>query len=243
MRRTVVVIQARMGSTRLPGKVLLDLAGRSMLARVVRRAQRIVGIAEVVVATSTLPEEEPLVNAARALNVRLVRGSADDVLARYVLAAGESAADTIVRVTSDCPLLSPLVSSVVLAEHLLHPGAYDYVSNTLARSWPRGLDTEVVTAEALHLAAGEATEPADREHVTRFIYRQPQRFRCQAVVDRPIRSDLRWTVDQPEDLDLARRIYAAFAGEDDFDYPDVLTLLERHPEWSELNRHVEQKRS
>jgi spore coat polysaccharide biosynthesis protein SpsF len=243
MRRAVAIIQARMGSTRLPGKVLLDLAGESMLARVVRRAQRIAGIAEVVVATSDLPEEEPLLRHAATLGVRAVRGPADDVLARYRLAVEATRAEAVMRITSDCPLLSPLVSGLVLTEYLLHDGDYDYVSNTMARSWPRGLDTEVIAAEALLAADREAVKPDEREHVTPFIWRQPQRFRCQAVVDRPIRSGLRWTVDQPEDLELVRRIYGAFAGDDRFEYPDVLALLAANPGWSALNAHVEQKRA
>jgi spore coat polysaccharide biosynthesis protein SpsF len=241
VNRVVAIIQARMGSTRLPGKVMMPLAGEPMLARVVERVRRTVGIDETVVATSVLPEEQPLVALCRRLDVRCVRGSALDVLARYHQAAVESAADTIIRITSDCPLISPAVTGRVLAA--FREGGSDYCSNCHQRTYPRGLDTEVFSRAALELAAVEAREPSEREHVTPFIWRRPERFRLAEVVDQVDRSSLRWTVDTPDDYVLTQRIYDAFLPHDPtFDYAEVVSLLDRHPDWSSLNAHIEQKK-
>jgi len=239
--RTVAIIQARMGSTRLPGKVLMPLAGRPMLAHVVERMRRTDGLDEVVVATSLLPEEEPLVELCRSLAVRCVRGSPLDVLDRYRQAAAEADAGTVIRITSDCPLISPRVTRAVLDAYLT--GGCDYCSNCHQRTYPRGLDTEVFSRAALDAAAGEAREPGEREHVTPFIWRRPQRFRLREVTDPVDRSNLRWTVDTPEDYALAGRIYAAMLPDRPaFDYAEVLELLRQNPEWSALNAHVEQKK-
>lgn len=241
MKRTVVIIQARMGSTRLPGKVLMPLAGRPMLAHVVERMRRTAGVDEVVVATSVLPAEEPLVALCRELGTRCVRGSALDVLDRYRQAAAESDAGTIIRITSDCPLISPAVTGRVLAAFFA--GDCDYCSNCNRRTYPRGLDTEVFSRSALDTAAIEACEQPEREHVTPFIRYRPDRFRLRDVVDEGDHSNLRWTVDAPEDYELAQRIFSALLPDQPvFDYPEILALLDRHPDWSALNAHVEQKK-
>lgn len=238
--RVVAIVQARMGSTRLPGKVLMDLGGRPMVVRVLERAARIAGVDEVVLATTDLPGDDALEAACTGWTV--VRGSADDVLARYRLAAERSRADVIVRLTADCPLLSPVVSSLVTGAFLCDVHAADYVSNTLVRSFPRGLDTEVFTRAALETSAAEAVDQAEREHVTPFIYRRQNRFRCHPVAVQPNRAALRWTVDEPDDLRLVREMYAAFPGAAAFDYHHVIALLERHPELSAINQHIEQKK-
>jgi len=237
--RTVVIIQGRIGSARLRGKVLADIAGRPMIARVVDRGRRIEGIDEVVVAVPDLPEDDVLAATASALDVRVVRGSADDVLGRYLVAADAANADAVVRVTGDCPLLSPKVSSAVVADYQL--GGADYVSNTLERTFPRGLDTEVVDMEALRTAGREAVTADEREHVTPFIWSQPGRFRLRSIRTAPDRSDLRLTVDVAEDLALVRAIYDAL-GPDPFDLDDISELLDRRPELVALNAGISQKR-
>ncbi len=227
-----------MGSTRLPGKVMREIAGQPMIDYVVGRACRIPGVDEVVVATSVLDREAPLVEHLEEKEVPVVRGPEEDVLARYVRAIETHEADVVVRLTGDCPLLMPEVSERVIQAFLKRN--CDYASNTIERTYPRGLDTEVISPEALRRADAEATEEADREHLTRYIRQRPDRFSlCLVTADRD-RSDVRWTVDEEADLKLVRQIYGELDGMD-FGYQDVLSLLEAHPEWTNINRGVEQK--
>ena len=237
--RIVAIIQAHMGSTRLPGKVLLDLCGRSMLARVVRRAQRAELIDEVTVACSTEAADEAIVTECDALGIRVYRGSDNDVLDRYHGAAKEFEADAVVRITSDCPVIDPEVSDKVIAK-FIESGA-DYVSNTVDRSYPRGLDTEIVKRTCVDRAWAEATERFQRVHVTPYFYQNPAMFRILQVRGESDLSDMRWTVDTPEDYEFLSAIYRQFGGEDDFSWRDVLRLLNTSPELREINRHIRQK--
>lgn len=240
--RVVVVIQARMGSTRLPGKVLQPLVGRPMVGHVVSRAARIPGIDGLVVAIPDLAEDDPLATYLAELDgIDVVRGSGDDVLDRYLQATRAHRAETVVRITADCPLLCPEVSGRVLNEFALNSGL-DYASNTLERSYPRGLDTEVVSRRALEAAAREATSRSDREHVLPFIWRQPQRFALHSVRDQHDNSDLRWTVDTPEDFEMISSLLLGLepAGPEP-SYQELLRHARRHPELVEINRAVGQK--
>ena len=239
--RVVVIVQARMGSTRLPGKVLMDLEGRPMLERQVERLQRARTPDAIVIATTTDARDQPIVDLATHLDVPVTRGSEDDVLDRYVRAAEAHAADVIVRVTADCPLVDPEVLDgcvdILLAEPTL-----DYASNTLQRTYPRGLDVEVLPRAILETAAREATDPADREHVTRFVWRQPDRFRLGSITDDGDHSDLRWTVDTPEDLKLVRRIYADVSPSEPLvGYRAALRHAEAFPDIHARNAHVDQR--
>jgi len=234
-RRAVAIVQARVGSTRLPAKVLMPLAGRPMVEHVLRRAAAIAGIDEVVAAIPDGADDDRLAEVVKATGVRLVRGSSDDVLARYAAAAAIAEAEVVVRVTADCPFLSQVVSGGVLAGFK----ACDYVSNTLERTYPRGLDTEAFSREALETAQREARDSVDREHVTPFIYRHPNRFILRQVLDDVDRSALRWTVDTPKDMEFARAVYDALGSA--FEMEDVLELLARQPELAELNRDSVQK--
>ena len=236
--RTVVVIQARIGSSRLRGKVMADIGGRPMIAHVLERARHITGIDDVVVAVPDLAEDDPLASAVASLGAPVVRGSTGDVLGRYLAAAAASSADVVVRVTADCPLLSPSVSSSIVTAYAR--GAVDYASNTLERTHPRGLDTEVVSVEALRAAGRESTDPAEREHVTPFIWRRPDRFRLRSVRAATDRSALRLTVDVAEDLTLVRSIHAEL-GPGPFDVDEILELLDRRPELVALNAQISQK--
>lgn len=229
-----------MGSTRLPGKVMREIAGRPMVDWVVGRAGGIPEVGETVVATSILEREEPLVEHLERLGIPVIRGPEQDVLARYVQAAEAHDAEAIVRLTADCPLLMPTVSDRVV--RAFRESECDYASNTLERTYPRGLDTEVFSIETLRRVDEEASDSADREHVTRYVRQYPNDFELRSVTDEIDRSDLRWTVDDEEDLRFVRRTYKAL-GEKTLEatYRDVLALLEAHPEWIDINQEVEQK--
>jgi len=238
--RIVAIIQARMGSTRLPGKVLQELGGAPMLARVVNRSARTKRLDELVVATTLQAADEPIVKSCAAYGWPCFRGSAIDVLDRSYQAAIEYRADVVVRITADCPLIEPEIVDLVVQEFCVK-GPLDYVSNTLSpRSFPRGLDVEVMTFEALACAWLEDENPLWREHVTPYIYRHPEKFTLKAVANEKNYSSMRWTVDTAQDLAFVRQIYNYF-GHDRFSWKEVLAVLEEHPEWLEINRHVKQK--
>jgi spore coat polysaccharide biosynthesis protein SpsF len=239
--KTVAIVQARMGSTRLPGKVLQDLAGEPMLARVVNRTCRAKTLQEVVIATTTNTVDDVIVKLCEARGWSWFRGSEEDVLDRYYRAAKKYQADFIVRITSDCPLIDPEVIDQVVQEFLERQPEVDYASNTWPRrTFPRGLDTEVMRMDVLERAWREDRNPAWREHVTPYIYRNPNRFRIHNVVSPVDYSAMRWTVDTQEDLAFVRQIYNYF-GHDRFSWREVLKVLEEHPEWVEINRYVQQK--
>ena len=231
-----------MGSTRLPGKVMLDLAGAPMLARVVNRCRRAATLDEVVVATTMLAPDDPIVELCRAHDWPSFRGQEDDVLDRYYQAAQQSRAEVVVRITSDCPLIEPIIVDRAVEMFLAGQPELDYAANTLPpRTFPRGLDTEVVKMDALERAWAESADKPSREHVTYYLYSKPGRFRLRGMTNDHNLSHMRWTLDTPEDLELLRRIYDHF-GDDLFAWTDVLKLLEARPEWLEINRHVQQKK-
>lgn len=238
--KVVAIIQARMGSTRLPGKVLLDLAGEPMLVRVVNRCRRATTVDQVIIATTTETRDEAIVDLCDSRGWACFRGSEDDVLDRYFQAAKKHQAEVVVRITSDCPLIEPEIIDLTVRE-FLQDGTLDYVSNTLPpRTFPRGLDVEVMAFEALERAWQEDKNPTWREHVTSYIYRHPERFALRTVTNDQDYSHMRWTVDTPEDLAFVRRVYDHF-GHDRFSWREVIALLEEHPEWLEINQHVVQK--
>lgn len=238
-----MIIQARMGSTRLPGKVMLDLLGAPMLQRQLERLLRCRRVHNIVVATSTLAVDDAIADFVDAQpNVGLYRGSEADVLSRYYEAAQMIRADVIVRITADCPLIDPEVVDRCIGVYLDDAREIHYASNCHERTYPRGLDTEVFSRQALEEAHHNAMSASEREHVTPYIWRQPERFPMRHVTDEQDHSDLRWTVDTPEDFELVRRIYQAlYPTKPAFVYQDVLDLLAEHPEWKSLNRHVPQK--
>ena len=239
--RTVAIIQARMGSSRLPGKVLSDLAGKPMLACVAERTASAETVDDVVVATTTLPGDDVISDFNIAQGWGCFRGSESDVLDRYYRAALEYRADVIVRVTSDCPLIDPQIVDQVVREFFERQPGLDYASNVVPdRTYPRGLDVEVISLGALHRAWKEDQNPAWREHVTPYLYNHPELFRIHCVTNNVDFSSMRWTVDTPEDLALVRRIYNHL-GHANFHWQDVLGVLDQHQDWLEINRQVEQK--
>jgi len=231
---TVAIVQARWGSSRLPGKVLEDIGGRPLLARVVERVQASTTCDAVVVATTTDVQDDLVVDLARQCGADTFRGSVDDVLDRFHRAAAEAGADVVVRITADDPFKDPEVIDLV-ARQLLDDSALDYASNTLAPTFPEGLDVECFTFRALEQAWEQAELPSEREHVTPFIWTHPDRFALRNVASEHDFSHLRWTVDYPDDLDFARAVYERLAGRDMFNWHDVLELLEREPQLSAIN--------
>jgi spore coat polysaccharide biosynthesis protein SpsF len=227
-----------MGSTRLPGKVLKDIEGETVLARVVNRLRRARLITEFLVATTDLAADDAIVNECRRLSVSVSRGDRDDVLDRYYRAAQLTKADVIVRITSDCPLIDAELTDKTIAAFL--EARPDYASNSLVLSYPRGLDTEVMSFAALGRAWKEARKPYEREHVTPYIYQHPTEFKLLSVTNDVDHSGERWTLDTPEDLEFVRAIYSRFGG-DAFLSGDVFDLLNREPGLRELNRSVVQK--
>lgn len=237
--KTGIITQARMTSTRLPGKVLKTVLGKPLLQHQLERLRR-ASADEVVVATTTNVDDEPVVALCRKLSVPFFRGSEGDVLSRYDGAAKAFGLELVVRVTSDCPLIDPSVIDQVIA---FRSDKYDYASNTLTRSYPRGMDTEVFSTEMLSLAAAEATAPYEREHVTPFFYKRPERFRLGQVVYSSDESAHRWTVDTPEDFALIEKLLTGLVpSKPDYTLEDALALIARHPEWSALNAHIVQKK-
>ena len=240
--KTVIIVQARMTSTRLPGKVLREVGGKALLEYQIERLRRAALADQIVVATTTNASDAPIVALCERLAVPVWRGPEHDVLARYHGAALAHAADVVVRVTSDCPVIDPQVLDQTIGYYLDKAGQLDYVSNSLERSFPRGLDAEVFSFRALAEAFAEAVDEEEREHVTPFLYRRPQRYRLANVACRQDLSAHRWTVDTAEDFALVSSLIGAL-------YPvlprfglwEMVAWLKGHPEISALNAHIEQK--
>jgi spore coat polysaccharide biosynthesis protein SpsF len=228
-----------MGSTRLPGKVLRKLGARTVLACVIHRVRRFRHIDSLLVATTLEPADDQLAEEAASCSAGVFRGSEIDVLDRYYQAARYARADAIVRITSDCPLIDPEISDRTIQIFLDEQP--DYASNTLERTYPRGLDTEVMKFSALERAWQEASEPYQRAHVAPYLYQNPGKFRLRSVKGASDFSGYRWTLDTPEDLEFLQEVYARLGGSEDFTWRDVLRLLGREPALAEMNRHIRQK--
>ncbi|HYD79817.1 MAG TPA: glycosyltransferase family protein [Paucimonas sp.] len=241
--RTVVIVQARMTSTRLPGKVLKEVLGKPLLEYLVERLRRVRLADAFAIATTTNETDLPIVELCERLGVPVTRGSEHDVLARYYEAARFMRADVVVRTTSDCPLIDPAVIDDVIGFFAGHRERYDYVSNALTPSYPYGMPAEILPFGLLEQAHREAAAPPEREHVTPFIYTRPERFRIGHVVHPEDLSHHRWTVDTAEDFELVRRIIEALhPAAPEFGLRDILAVLDEHPDWSTINAHVRQKK-
>jgi len=236
--KVVAILQARMGSRRLPGKVLADIVGHPMLWHIVSRVHAMRRLEQVVVATSDQPSDDAIAMYCAKSGFECFRGSVSDVLDRYYNAAKHYGADIIVRITADCPLIDPGVIDKVLDVYL--EGNYDYVSNTLRCTYPDGLDVEVFSFDALQRAFQEARAPIDREHVTPHIWTSGRYRVCNVESDVDLSPrNLRWTVDEPADLEFVRNVYAYLWSERQlFGLADVLQLLDQKPELTEMNRGI-----
>jgi spore coat polysaccharide biosynthesis protein SpsF len=239
--RVVCTIQARMTSTRLPGKVLMPVLGKPLLELMIERLRRARHVDEIVIATTEDASSDPIEELADRLGVGCFRGSEDDVLARVLGAAHAFDADLIVETTGDCPLIDPAVVDRVIDG--FRAGGVDYCSNILTRSYPRGLDVQVFPTSVLEEVDRRTDDPADREHVSLYIYEKPGRFRLRNVESgHPESAELRLTVDTPEDYELIRAIFEALYESDPaFGLEEMLALLEARPELREINRDIEQK--
>ena len=197
---------------------------------------------EIVIATGAGFADDPIADFGRKNDLICFRGSEEDVLSRYIQAALARSADTVVRLTADCPLIDPEIVDQVIGFYLKNRSGYDYVSNVLRRTYPRGMDCEVFSALVLSEAHREAKLRVEREHVTAFIYGHPERYRLGGVTHSSDQSRHRWTVDTPEDFELIGKILTELYPKNSFfTMRDVLALLELHPEWEALNSHVQQK--
>jgi spore coat polysaccharide biosynthesis protein SpsF len=240
--KTVGIIQARMGSTRLPGKVLINILGNPMLYYVINRLKHCKYLDDVIVATSDELSDDAIVQYCIENNVNYFRGSENDVLSRFVLAASNFDADIIVRVTADCPLIDPLIVDNVICKHIENNA--DYSSNFYDRYYPRGVDVEVINFSVLKEINSKNLEKHHREHVTPYIYENPNKYKIHSekATGKFIRPDLRITVDTKEDLLLIRKIYLNLYTENNiFTLADVIDLLEKKPELIAINRVIQQK--
>lgn len=236
-------MQARIGSSRLPGKVLKKISGKTVLEHDIDRLKRVNNIDEIVIATTVKEGDSKIVDEANKLGVKFFRGSEDDVLSRYYFAAKENNADVVVRVTSDCPLLDSEVTEEIIKYYLDNYTKYDYVSNTLDRTYPRGLDTEVFSFKALEKAYNEAKEKFQREHVTPFIWDKNGDFSTFQFKKYEDNSNLRLTLDTDEDLELIKEVYSElYDTNNDFGLKEILELFKRRPGLTEINRGIEQKK-
>ncbi len=241
--RIVAIIQARIGSTRLPGKVLKELAGQPMLWHVVNRARQAKTPSETIVATTTQPEDDAVVQLCERQGWTYFRGSADDVLDRYYRAALVFKAELIVRINADCPLIDPHIIDYVIKAHL-SSGA-DYTFCGVIGGFPLGLDTEVFNFKTLERTYREAKQDYEREHVTPYIYEHPGIFKINSVkaTGKLKRPDLRLTVDTKEDFELIEAIYQRLYRNGKIFYiEDVIELLDEHPELTAINAGIRQKK-
>jgi len=242
MAKIISTVEARMGSSRLPGKTLAPICGEPMLKLLIERLKRIPMIDEVVIATTTEPEDKKIEALAVESGVKCYRGSSDDVLSRVLQAALSQKADLIVEMTGDNPLLDPGVVEDVIK--LFLSGDYDYVCNFLDRTFPRGLDTQIFPTRLLAEVDRITQNPLDREHVSLYIYEHPERYRLGNLSAPPKlhRPELRLTVDTGEDLSLVREIYGRlYRKKPDFSIQDVIALLDANPELLKINQHILQK--
>jgi spore coat polysaccharide biosynthesis protein SpsF len=241
--RVVAIIQARMGSTRLPGKILKEVSGKTLLYYLIERLRQSERIDQVVIATTTHTKDDVLVKLCNEWDIPVFRGSEEDVLERYYQAAQENNAQCVVRVTSDCPLIDPDIIDQTIALYLENLSEYDYTSNSRIQTFPRGMDVEVFSFDALSQAYNHAKKPYQREHVTPYLYDEPGKFRLGNLKNSAGNtSDIRLTVDTPEDFALVKKILEEIYPKNPrFRLKDIIELLKKHPDWLEINKHIVQK--
>ncbi len=234
----LAILQARLSSTRLPGKVLKPILGRPMLEHQIERIRRSRLIDRLMLATSDDPSDKPLELLCSRLNIACFRGSLNNVLDRFYQAAVTIRPEHVVRLTGDCPLADSKVIDSTIRHYL--DGGFDYASNALEPSFPDGLDIEVFRFSVLETAWKEASLPSQKEHVTPFIYNQPERFRLGSYKEDRDLSGKRWTVDEPRDFQFVEKIYETlYPKNPNFDMHDILKLLEQCPELEAINTDIE----
>lgn len=233
----LAILQARTSSTRLPGKVLKRILGRPMLWHHIERIKKAANLDDIVVATSDQSEDDAIEELCRNSKVACFRGDLNDVLDRYYRAASKYSAQTVVRLTGDCPLADPEVIDLGIDFFLKHD--FDYVSNCVERSYPIGLDVEIFKFSCLEEAWGEAILPSQREHVTSFIQDDPGKYKVGHFKNDQDLSHHRWTVDEPADFEFVKRVYELLYDDNPaFTTADILDLLEANPELCQINYHI-----
>jgi len=235
--RTVIIIQARTGSTRLPNKVLLPLGDKNILQNVLQRAKKVTGVDEVILATTTQESDNILEKEARDANVSLYKGSQNDVLDRYYQAALKYKADHIIRITSDCPLIDPALISRLLKFYIELKVDYAHPAG-----FPRGLDAEVFSFKALEECKLNATRTYEKEHVTPYIYENKDKFNIFTMKSLEDYSSYRWTVDVIEDYNVVKEIYKHLGSHAEMDWMKILDIVQGVPSISQMNKHVLQKK-
>ena len=238
----IIIVQARMSSTRFPGKVLKEVLDKSLLSYQLDRLKLVRNVTEVVVATTTNKADDAILQFCKEERVPIFRGSEDNVLERFYLTAKAFDADLIIRISGDCPLIDPSIVDDIIYHYINNFPNYDYVSNTLDRSFPRGMDTEVFSMQALSEVYQNAQTDAEKEHVTPYIYQHPELFKLGNFSHSWDFSNYRLTVDTEEDFELIKKILEnLYPDHQDFSLDDIITLLKTHPEWVEINSHIQQK--
>lgn len=242
MAKILAIVQARMGSSRLPGKVLMDILGKPLLWHLINRLKNARLVDEIVIATSNNQNDDPIVKFAQENGIGYYTGSELDLVDRFYQAANKFGADAIVRITADCPLVDPVLVDRIIKLYLDKEGSLDYVSNVNPRTYPDGLDVEVFSFQALKRVWNEIKDPFKREWITTNFYEHPEEYRIANVENNEDLSLMRWTVDYKDDLDFVREIYQRLYKEDSiFLMEDILEFLKKHPELMEINKsHVGQ---
>lgn len=240
---THIIIQARMASTRLPGKVLKTVLGRPLLHYLIERLERVQRADGILLATTCGDADLPLVDFCTQRQIPLFRGSEEDVLSRYFEAARFCEATTVVRVTADCPVIDPTIIDTAIERFQEKRGEVDYLSNTHQRTYPRGMDVEVLAFEALQEAHACAVRRDEREHVTPFIYQRPERYQLDHLCQKKDESGYRLTVDTEEDFEVLQTlIEELYPMKREFGLQEMLDLLEKRPDLVKHNAHIEQKK-
>lgn len=233
----IAIVQARMGSKRLPNKVLLDIGGVPLIGRVINRVKFCNSIDEIVLATTKNSEDDQLVDWAINHGIKVFRGSQDDVLDRFYSCAVKFNADVVVRITADDPLKDSSIIDMAISMILSNEGI-DYVSNTINPSYPEGLDVEVFRFRALKVSFHEAVLVSEREHVTPYMWKNPHKFTIVNFQMVPDLSQWRWTVDRSQDVEFARKVYENFKDNPLIGYKKIIDFLRKNPELMQINTGI-----
>ncbi|MFJ8261828.1 cytidylyltransferase domain-containing protein [Rummeliibacillus sp. NPDC094406] len=235
------IIQARMGSSRLPGKILKEVNGKPLLLHQIERLRQCKEIDQLIIATTVEEQDNQIFEFCNHHNVSIFRGSENNVLERYYETWKQFGGDVIVRLTSDCPIIDYKIVDKTIRFFL--DNEFDYVSNTIERTFPRGLDTEVFSVATLETTYKQAKLERDKEHVTAYIYTHPEKFKIGSYKGEINYSKYRWTVDTEEDFALIKNLFEAYKGkENQLDLASAVRLMEQNPAWFLINEHIEQKK-
>ena len=236
---THIIVQARMNSSRLPGKVLKEVLGKTLLEYQLERLERVVNADKIIVATTTCAIDNPIVDLCDRLLVSTYRGSESDVLSRYAEASSAFLSQTVIRITADCPLIDPMLIDRTIDFYGRH--SFDYVSTDHA-VYPRGMDVEIFSSDMLQIANNSSSKPADCEHVTPYFYQNPDRFSIGIYSEDIQASHYRLTVDTLEDFQLIQILLEdLYPKTHNFNLEDILKGLQENPQWSHINQHIQQK--